>query len=620
MGMRVIAICSEADQDAMHVRLADEVRLITGSDPRASYLDGPRIVAAAIETSAGCIHPGYGFLSENPDFAEACDKAGIAFVGPPASAMRAMGLKDQAKKLMHKAGVPIAPGYAGEDQTADTLSVQADQIGYPLMIKAVAGGGGKGMRLVTAANDFAAALEACRREARSSFGGERVLIEKYVPDARHIEFQILADGHGNCIHVLERECSLQRRHQKIIEEAPAPGMSLLLRRNMGEAAVRGAKSAGYVGAGTMEFIASADLSSFYFMEMNTRLQVEHPVTEVVTGLDLVELQFRIAAGEKLALQQDDIQPRGHAMEARLYAEDPAHDFLPQTGTAFRLNWPSQSADVRVDTGVEQGSAITPFYDPMIAKIITHGKNRREAVTRLSQALSQTGITGVKTNQRFLIDLLADPKVIAGGVTTSFLDEDFNGHQGVLTEQTKARAAATWVAARRDLPVDVWQGGWSLSGLPRTEILQLSINGKVEFVRCTRGADGFSVAFDGHSHIVQPAGTWHFEKVSGKLYLTHDSIQLEVHEVDQLARTMGDQAGAAVSRAPMTGKIIRVFTSVGERVERGAPLLVLEAMKMEHVVRAGIDGIVTTLNAVQGSTVQEGTLLCALDPATASEGT
>ena len=622
LGMRVIAIASAADRDSLHVRAADEVKVMDGADPRRVYLDIAAVLAVAAETGAECIHPGYGFLAENPEFAEACVKAGLSFVGPPAAAIRAMGLKDSAKRLMADAGVPLAPGYQGENQEAEFLAGRALEIGFPVMLKAIAGGGGKGMRRVAAAGDFAAALDACKREALASFGDDRVLIEKYVPGARHIEVQVLADMHGNCIHLLERECSLQRRHQKIIEEAPVPGMSMALRRNMGEAAVKGAKAAGYVGAGTVEFITAADLSSFYFMEMNTRLQVEHPVTEMVTGVDLVELQFRVAAGERLPLQQAEIYPRGHAIEARLYAEDPAHDFLPQTGKLFRLRWPPESAELRIDTGVEQGNVITPFYDPMIAKLIAHGKNRREAINRLSAALLQTCLVGVRTNQWFLRQLLKDRQVVAGGVTTDFIDNHFAKQVGHVPLQAKVEAAAAWLAATTRPSGDIWNSGrWSLTGLPRKDIVSLSINGESLTFDVSDGEDGtVSLAYGGHSFRAGGTATWHFDESGGKLYLTHEGAQLEVTEADHLAHGPAELEGAPVARAPMNGKIIRVFKLPGEHVSRGDPLLVIEAMKMEHIIRAGIDGIVSVIYASEGSTVPEGMPLCALDPVTSSEGT
>ncbi|HEX2655378.1 MAG TPA: biotin carboxylase N-terminal domain-containing protein, partial [Xanthobacteraceae bacterium] len=391
LGMRTIAVFSEADADALHVRVCDEAYLIGPASPRESYLNAAKLIEVARQAGAQCIHPGYGFLSENADFAESCARAGITFVGPPAAAIRAMGLKDGAKALMEKAGVPVVPGYHGEQQDPAFLKEQASRIGYPVLIKAVAGGGGKGMRRVDKPEEFDAALESAMREARSAFGDSRVLIEKYISAPRHVEIQVFADASGNVIHLNERDCSLQRRHQKVIEEAPAPGMTKEIRDVMGKAAVDAARTVGYVGAGTIEFIADGSrgltADRFWFMEMNTRLQVEHPVTEAITGLDLVEWQFRVAAGEKLPLTQAEVPLNGHAVEARLYAEDPERGFLPSTGRLAALRFPPAD-EVRVDTGIVAGATVTPYYDPMIAKLISHGRSREEALDRLARALDQ----------------------------------------------------------------------------------------------------------------------------------------------------------------------------------------------------------------------------------------
>src|ERR1041385_2671954 len=412
LGMRVVAVYSDADAGALHVRVADEAYLIGPPPARESYLVIEKIIEAAMLAHADCIHPGYGFLSENPRFAEACADAGIAFVGPPPSAIRAMGLKDQAKARMEKAGVPVVPGYHGELQDPKFLKEKAYQVGYPVLIKAVAGGGGKGMRRVDKHAEFDAALEGAAREAQSSFGDARVMIEKYVTAPRHIEMQVFADSHGNVIHLNERDCSLQRRHQKVIEEAPAPGMMADVRAAMGRAATEAARAVGYQGAGTVEFIADGARGlrpdGFWFMEMNTRLQVEHPVTEAITGLDLVELQFRVAAGEKLPLAQADVQVNGHAAEARLYAEDPERNFLPSTGTLTVLEFP-KGEGLRIDTGVERGSVVSPYYDPMIAKVIAQGPNRREALARLATALGETIVVGPRSNAAFLSRLAGHPE-------------------------------------------------------------------------------------------------------------------------------------------------------------------------------------------------------------------
>src|SRR5919106_3090984 len=394
LGLRTVAVYSDADANALHVRMADEAVHIGPSPATESYLRGDKIIAAAKATKAQAIHPGYGFLSENADFAQAVIDAGLIWVGPKPDSIRAMGLKDAAKKLMAEAGVPVTPGYLGEDQDPKRLRKEADAIGYPVLIKAVAGGGGKGMRRVDAAKDFQDALESCKREAASSFGDDRVLIEKYILSPRHIEVQVFGDSHGNVVHLFERDCSLQRRHQKVIEEAPAPGMSAARRMEMGEAAVAAAKAISYSGAGTVEFIAEQD-GRFYFMEMNTRLQVEHPVTEMITGLDLVEWQLRVAAGQKLPFAQQDLKLDGHAIEARIYAEDPQRDFLPSTGRLLHAAFPAESAEVRMDAGVATGDEITPWYDPMIGKLIVRGRDRKGAVARLQEALAATEVAGVK---------------------------------------------------------------------------------------------------------------------------------------------------------------------------------------------------------------------------------
>src|SRR5579862_7538517 len=422
LGMRTIAVYSSADARALHPRLCDEAYLIGPAEPRESYLAADKLIEVANKTGAECVHPGYGFLSENADFAEACARAGLVFVGPPAAAIRAMGLKDRAKALMEKAGVPVVPGYHGERQDGEFLKEQADKIGYPVLIKPAAGGGGRGMRRVERADEFDTALASAIREAEAAFGSSRVLIEKYVAAPRHIEIQVFADQHGNVIHLGERDCSLQRRHQKIIEEAPAPGMTVELRAQMGAAAVEAARAVGYVGAGTIEFVADGTLGlradAFWFIEMNTRLQVEHPVTEEITGLDLVEWQFRVAAGERLPLAQSEVRMQGHAVEARIYAEDPEHGFLPSTGPIVALQFPE---NVRVDSGVEAGDEVTPFYDPMIAKLIVRAATREAALDRLSDALDHTVIAGPRSNVAFLAALCRTAEFRQGKVDTGFVD-------------------------------------------------------------------------------------------------------------------------------------------------------------------------------------------------------
>src|SRR3954454_20762817 len=476
LGMRVIAVYSEADAGALHVRAADEAYLIGPPPARESYLVIDRIIEAASLTHADCIHPGYGFLSENSQFPEACAAAGIVFVGPPPSAIRAMGLKDRAKALMEKAGVPAVPGYHGELQDPKFLKEKAYQIGYPVLIKAVAGGGGKGMRRVDKHAEFDAALESATREAQSAFGDARVLIEKYVTAPRHIEMQVFADRNGNIIHLNERDCSLQRRHQKVIEEAPAPGMTSQVRDAMGRAATEAARAVGYQGAGTVEFIADGARGlrpdGFWFMEMNTRLQVEHPVTEAITGLDLVELQFRVAAGETLPLAQADVAINGHAAEARLYAEDPERNFLPSTGTLAALEFP-KGEGLRIDTGVEAGSVVSPYYDPMIAKVIAHGRDRTEALSRLANALDETIVVGPHANAAFLKALVSHPEFLAADFDTGFIDRHLAGLtkvdpqaeagvigaavEALLAPRPRERGDTTWL--------DPWNAadGFSLGG-------------------------------------------------------------------------------------------------------------------------------------------------------------
>src|SRR5262245_3312831 len=479
LGMRVIAVHSEPDREALHVKMADEAVAIGPASVRDSYLCPDRILEAAQQTGAEAIHPGYGFLSENVGFAEACSRAGIVFVGPPPEAIRAMGLKDAAKALMRDAGVPVVPGYMGEEQDGAFLERMAAETGYPVLIKAVAGGGGKGMRLIADPAAFRPALESCQREALSAFGDPRVLIERYVSAPRHIEIQVFGDKHGNTVHLFERDCSLQRRHQKVIEEAPAPGMTPEIRNAMGRAAVMAARAVGYQGAGTVEFIVDSSRGlapdGFFFMEMNTRLQVEHPVTEAITGLDLVELQFKVAAGEHLPFRQADLTLTGHAVEARLYAEDPDHEFLPQAGRLRRLSWPEGSPGLRIDTGVEQGDVITPHYDPMIAKLIVHAPTRREALRELANALDDTVLLGIRSNRAFLTRLARHPDFVAGAVDTGFIGRNLAELvTGALDPRLLAAGAEAWLALKAGRDASGGAGsvlaGWALAGLERRDRL------------------------------------------------------------------------------------------------------------------------------------------------------
>jgi 3-methylcrotonyl-CoA carboxylase alpha subunit len=616
LGLRTVAVYSDADAAALHVEMADEAVRIGPPPARDSYLKSDAILAAARATRAEAIHPGYGFLSENAEFAEACATAGIVFVGPPPGAIRAMGLKDRAKAIMAKAGVAVVPGYFGDDQSSEHLKREADKIGYPVLIKAVAGGGGKGMRRVDVAKDFAAALEGAKRESKSSFGDDRVLIEKYVARPRHIEMQVFADAHGNAVHLFERDCSLQRRHQKVIEEAPAPGMPSTMRQAMGEAAVKAAKAVGYVGAGTVEFIADASEGlkpdRFWFMEMNTRLQVEHPVTEAITGLDLVEWQLRVAAGETLPRKQSELKIHGHAIEARLYAEDPNKGFLPSVGRLERLRLPGGDG-IRVDSGVREGDEVSVFYDPMIAKVIAHAATREAAAARLAQALAASEVAGVHANAGFLVRALRDLDFLAGDIDTAFIER----HREVLIPaqagprpEIVARAALYLVEARAKASAesDPWnaQDGFRLSGEAR-EIVEFVVDGKriaVEILHRRGGRLDLSIV--GKS--VTPAHAGAMRLSSRDIAVMHagDTWTLALHDPFAEAEAHGTASDRIVS--PMPGKIVQVLVRPGETVSRGQPLAVLEAMKMEHTLAAPADALVATVDAAAGDQVGEGAVI------------
>ena len=595
MGIATVAVYSDADAHAMHVSMADEAVHIGPAPARESYLKGDVILAAAKKTGAQAIHPGYGFLSENAEFADACAAAGIAFVGPPASAITAMGLKDRAKALMQKAGVAVVPGYLGENQEPKHLAAEASKIGYPVLIKAVAGGGGKGMRRVDSAAEFDAALEGAKRESKSSFGDDRVLIEKYVTRPRHIEMQVFADSHGNAVHLFERDCSLQRRHQKVIEEATAPGMPEAMRKAMGEAAVKAAKAVGYVGAGTIEFIADASeglkADRFWFMEMNTRLQVEHPVTESITGYDLVEWQLRVAAGEKLPALQKDIHAKGHAVETRLYAEDPQKGFLPSIGKLERLHFPE---GIRIDTGVRAGDTVSPFYDPMIAKVIAWDETREGAIAKLADALAQTQVAGVHTNNAFLIRCLRHPDFIAGNIDTGFIarhEADLLPHAAM--PQDVLNAAAHQLVrefARNDDPWSA-QDGFRLAGKPE-QTTSFMVDGKRVFVSLPvphTNAHTLRLA-NGDVAVIENGETWTVKP--------YDPFEA------------ADASGSASDRvtAPMPGKVIQLLARAGEKVKKGQPLAVLEAMKMEHTLAAPADATVDAVDVSQGDQVNEGAII------------
>jgi acetyl-CoA carboxylase biotin carboxylase subunit len=595
MGLRTIAVYSDADAHAAHVEAADEAVWIGPAPARESYLRMDAILAAAKATGAEAIHPGYGFLSENAEFAEACAAAGLVFVGPPASAIRAMGLKDRAKALMEAADVPVVPGYHGRDQSG--LANEAAKIGYPVLIKAAAGGGGKGMRLVERARDFADALAGARREAASAFGDDHVLIEKYVTRPRHIEVQVFADRHGNTVHLLERDCSLQRRHQKVIEEAPAPGMSDDLRASIGAIAVKAAQAVGYVGAGTVEFIADASeglrADRIWFMEMNTRLQVEHPVTEAITGFDLVEWQLRVAAGEPLPKRQDDIHPRGHAIEARLYAENPGHDFLPSTGTLERFVVPT---GVRVDTGVREGDMVTAFYDPLLAKIIAHGPTRAAAIDRLANALAAAEIAGLHTNNGFLVRVLRHPQFRAGDIDTHFIPTHPElAASPVLSDRVLAAAANVLMQGRASADDDPWgrADGFRLAGSARR---------RIEFI--IAGARRV-VAVPSPSHGTLPLA---LRLSSGDIAVVDEGETFVLHPHDPLydTETEGDAGDSVV--APMPGRVVQAHVKAGQQVRRGDALMVLEAMKMEHTLSAPRDGTVETVGASVGDQITEGAVL------------
>ena len=639
LGLRVIAVYSEADSGALHTKLADEAYCIGPPAANESYLCGDKILKIAKSTGAQCLHPGYGFLSENADFAEQCEKHGIKFIGPPAEAIRAMGLKDKAKTLMQKAGVPVVPGYQGANQDAAFLKQKAYEIGYPVMIKAVAGGGGKGMRQVNAHADFDDALVSCLREASAAFGDDKVLIEKFIANPRHIEMQVFGDNHGNAVHLFERDCSLQRRHQKVIEEAPAPGMSDAVRKAMGSAAVAAAKAVDYSGAGTVEFIVDGSdglkPDGFFFMEMNTRLQVEHPVTELVTGYDLVEWQLRVAAGEKLPAKQNDITISGHAFEARVYAEDPANDFLPQTGVLHQLAWGNDAA-VRIDTGVEQSDQISPFYDPMIAKVIVKGQTRQEALENLGQTLSQTTILGLRNNIGFLVNLAHHPKFVKAQMDTGFIDVNITDLLPAPSPQDEALVITAWlhnqiVSKSGVAGASPWQAltGWTLAGTDRIDTLHLSLNGTEKQVDiCWQGKQFFidgtievdEVESDGQALsalINGEACHGSFVTFGGKIFITTNGQHFEISAVDLMDRAELGNAGSAIVKAPMPGKVIALEVKPGDRVATGDNLLVLEAMKMEHALAATIDGEVMTIDVEMGEQVEDGQVLVVLEPQEAS---
>ncbi len=620
LGLRTIAVYSAADAGALHVRSCDEAYPIGPAAPRESYLSIERLIEAARKSGAECVHPGYGFLSENADFVDACHAAGITFVGPPAAAIRAMGLKDHAKALMEKAGVPVVPGHYGERQDAKLLKEKAYEVGYPVLIKPAAGGGGRGLRRVDKHVEFEAALEGAIREAQSAFGSSRVLIEKYVAAARHIEIQVFADRHGNVIHLGERDCSLQRRHQKVIEEAPAPGMTVQLRAQMGAAAVEAARAVGYVGAGTVEFIADGTKGlrpeAYWFIEMNTRLQVEHPVTESLTGLDLVEWQFRVAAGEQLPLKHSPVRSGGHAIEARLYAEDPENGFLPSTGRIVALELPD---DIRIDRGVEAGDEVTPYYDPMIAKLIAHGATREAALERLAKALERTLLAGPRSNVAFLAALCRAGEFRQGRVDTGFIDRNLAA-LGAVPHAIDRAAAALGVAsllagaagegrAAETSPADEaaevqspWtaKDGFQLGGT-RSLIVPVVVDGDSANATVSFGADGMRVTVEDTA----PATDARVFEADTEAYVVRRGRQTRVRVRDFTRASAQGGTGDGLIKAPMHGRVLEVLVGIGEQVTTGQRLAVIEAMKMEHTLRAPFAGLVTQVSIAAGAQVVEG---------------
>ncbi len=630
LGLRTVAVYADADRDALHVRVADEARRVE------SYLDIAAVIAVARESGAEAIHPGYGFLSENAEFAAACRAAGVVFVGPTPESIAAMGDKAAAKRLMEKAGVPLVPGYHGEAQDLKTLESEAARIGFPALIKPSAGGGGKGLYVDKSKGEFAAALEASKREAKSAFGDDRVLIERYLERPRHIEVQVFGDTQGNVVHLFERDCSVQRRHQKILEEAPAPGFAR--KTEIAAAAVAAAKAIGYTGAGTVEFIAEQD-GRFYFMEMNTRLQVEHPVTEMITGLDLVEWQLRVAAGQALPLAQNDIAQRGHAFEARIYAEDPERGFLPSTGRIVHLGFPSESARIRIDTGVQANAEITPWFDPMIAKLVVHGSTRASALARLRHALAQVEIAGVTTNVAFLRRVTASAAFDSAELDTGLIERN----KGELFEKQKLKSAFLAAAAFAELaeeeraarerpaasgdPHSPWHrvDGWRLNEESHHDFaflegetahpvrlsfldsgLRIAVNGASHALSGERLPDGrVLVRLDGRAFKARAVRTGH------DWHVFHDGEYRRLSLRPELAGVDLDAAQGSLA-APMPGKIVKVMTSAGAKVAKGDALLILEAMKMEHTITAPADGVVKEIHYGAGEQVLEGVELISLE--------
>ncbi len=622
MGVATVAVYSDADADALHVALADEAVHIGGSAATDSYLQSDRVIEVALQTGAQAVHPGYGFLSENPEFAEKLAQAGLVFIGPSADAIRKMGLKDQAKYLMEEAGVPVVPGYHGANQDADFLAGEAVKIGYPVLIKARAGGGGKGMRLVEKPADFATHLASAQREGKASFGDAHVLIEKYITAPRHIEVQVFGDSHGNIVHLFERDCSLQRRHQKVIEEAPAPDMPTDVRAAMTTAATRAAAQINYEGAGTIEFIVDGSgplrVDGFWFMEMNTRLQVEHPVTEAITGQDLVEWQLRVAANEPLPLTQDQLHIQGHAFEARIYAEDPQNDFMPAPGTLHHVQF---GAGCRADTGVRSGDKVSPFYDPMIAKLITHEPTRDAALATLQQGLNQTICAGTQTNLTFLSRLCADPDFAQSRFDTGLIARKSDS---LMAENTPpAFAVISAGLAAHDVDPQASRLGWQLWGKATQSLGLTDFSGCLQF----DGGSNISLSQDDETHAFQNVtrGQTHVSARTGSKNLTAlvvkhdrsitvklDGEQFTFEAIDPLAASQAQDGNADCVFAPMTGVVSIVHVAIGDTVKKGDPMLVLEAMKMEHALVAPRDGVIADVFCAASAAVDEGSQLVVLE--------
>jgi len=624
MGLSTVAVYSDADKNAQHVKLADEAYHIGAAPSKDSYLVSDKIIAVAKQTGADCIHPGYGFLSENSEFAKACEANNIAFIGPPASSIEAMGSKTRAKEIMAAANVPLVPGYYGDNQDTDFLHAEAEKIGYPVLIKAAFGGGGKGMRVVEQTKDFISALEGAKREAIAGFGNDLVLLERYVNKPRHVEVQVFADNHGNCVYLGDRDCSLQRRHQKVIEEAPAPGLSDVLRKEMGEAAVRCAQAINYRGAGTVEFLFCGD--EFFFMEMNTRLQVEHPVTEMVTGVDLVQWQINVAGDQPLPLQQADIQLQGHSFEARIYAEDPSNDFIPCSGLIEALYTPVESEFIRIDTGIASGDEISPFYDPMIAKLIVHDDNRDAALGRLSKALEQFHLAGFNCNVNFLHTLANHDTFKAGAPDTHFIAEQGDKLitlDSQLTKISAVIAAFSYVDRLAGSDASAWQ---QLSGfkLNSARTIKIPFIGNSD-ITATKNSQGYIIGLDGIDYTTSGALSdglcevfINGDKHSAHVYTSDDAItvmtgalqaRFELISKHYISEHENDALPLA---APLNGTVVKHLMAIGDTVTKGDAVVIIEAMKMEYTLTAPHDGVLKSYCFAEGELVSHGNLLAIVE--------